>query len=1100
MKLNLIYGKSGSGKSNYIYEDIRKNMDEKNIYLIVPEQSNLSAEVKLLNILNKECLVNIEVLTLKRMAFRIINEVKGNYNTLTEVGKNLIIYNSLITNKNNLKFLNKNEKNIDIVSRTITEFKKHNITLENIEQAQIQDEYTNLKLNDIKILYKEYQNKIENKCLDENDDLTLLSQCLEETEIFKDSLIYFDEFSGFTPQEFEIFKKLLLRTKQVTIGICTDNLEIKNKENDIFYFNKKFSNKILDYALENNIEIEKILINENNKFKTSEMNLIEEYFRGIKNNTFRGNSDNIEIFLADNPYAELEYVAKKILGFAKNGYRYNKIGIITGNLDEYAINAKMIFEKYNIPIYLDYKKELSENILIKYILSILEIFSNNWSIETVINYLKIDLLDIQENDIFCFENYCKKWGITNKKFFQKFEYETANVLQDSLEDFRLKILTPLKNLKEEMTKSRTVESITNCLYKFLIDNLILDNLNKKIENINKIEITNEYNTSYKLLMDLFDEMINLFGNEKITFEKYKEMLKVGLNSNELGTIPATQDQVILGEINRAKFDDIDICFIIGTNDGQIPINIVSEGYFNDQDRQVLLLGGIEMAKDSMDSLYEDEFNIYKTLTIPKEKLILTYSSSDLLGGTLRPSTVIKKIKKIFPDIIEKSNIVNRDYVITNKKCTIEVAIEKYIEFLEGKEIEDEWKKIIKYYQVKETDEFNRRISGINFNNLPQKINISNIEKLYKKELNASVSKLEEYRKCPFSYHIKYGLNLKEPKEFKIQTIDTGNFMHEVIDEFFKKIEEKNINIHQIEEIQIKEIVYQIIEELLKLSRYYIFTSNPKFRSLTKRLKKVVIESMNYIVYTIRNSKFEVLGHEVEFGKNKKYPAIIIDNEDGTKTNLSGKIDRIDIGKIGNKETIRIIDYKSSIKNIDLNRTINGLQIQLITYIGAMSKNKNAIPAGVLYMNLIENVVKSNKNKTDEEIKAEIKKNFRMQGLVVADIDIIKMMDSSLETGASDIVPITLKNDGSISQRGSGVINKEEFETLQKQVNKIIKQISKEILKGNIDIKPYKYNKTTGCDYCKYKTICMFDTSFNENEYNYIKQETKEEILEKLKSK
>ena len=84
---------------------------------------------------------------------------------------------------------------------------------------------------------------------------------------------------------------------------------------------------------------------------------------------------------------------------------------------------------------------------------------------------------------------------------------------------------------------------------------------------------------------------------------------------------------------------------------------------------------------------------------------------------------------------------------------------------------------------------------------------------------------------------------------------------------------------------------------------------------------------------------------------------------------------------------------------------------------------------------------------------------------------------------------------------NGKIEKEEeFEDLQKQVNKIIKQISKEILKGNIDIKPYKYNKTTGCDYCKYKTICMFDTSFNKNEYNYIKQETKEEILEKLKSK
>ena len=46
-------------------------------------------------------------------------------------------------------------------------------------------------------------------------------------------------------------------------------------------------------------------------------------------------------------------------------------------------------------------------------------------------------------------------------------------------------------------------------------------------------------------------------------------------------------------------------------------------------------------------------------------------------------------------------------------------------------------------------------------------------------------------------------------------------------------------------------------------------------------------------------------------------------------------------------------------------------------------------------------------------------------------------------------------------------------------------ISKEILKGKIDIKPYNYNKKTGCDYCNYKTICMFNTNIKGNEYNYI---------------
>lgn len=162
-------------------------------------------------------------------------------------------------------------------------------------------------------------------------------------------------------------------------------------------------------------------------------------------------------------------------------------------------------------------------------------------------------------------------------------------MQDNLENLRIKILTPLQNLKDEISQNRTVKYITNCIYNFLIENSIIENLNSSLKSINEIEITNEYNTSYKLLMELFDEIVTLFGEEKINFEKYKELLKIGLNSEELGTIPATLDQVIMGQINRAKFDDIKICFIIGANDGQIPMNITTEGYFNDKDRELLSL-------------------------------------------------------------------------------------------------------------------------------------------------------------------------------------------------------------------------------------------------------------------------------------------------------------------------------------------------------------------------------------------------------------------------------------------------------------------------------------------------------------------------------
>ena len=212
----------------------------------------------------------------------------------------------------------------------------------------------------------------------------------------------------------------------------------------------------------------------------------------------------------------------------------------------------------------------------------------------------------------------------------------------------------------------------------------------------------------------------------------------------------------------------------------------------------------------------------------------------------------------------------------------------------------------------------------------------------------------------------------------------------------------------------------------------------------------------------------------------------------------GKIDRIDIAKGSKGKFLRIIDYKSSVKDIDLNDVVYGLQLQLLTYLDAVSKKEELDPAGVLYFNLIEPIIKADKKKTEEELEDEIKKRFKMKGLVLADVKVIKMMDKSLEKGYSNLVPVYIGKDEEISERSSSVASKEQFEMLQKYIIKTIKNISKEILSGKIDIKPYYKNKKTPCEYCEYKGICQFDKNKFGNEYNYIRKIKKEEIWEKIK--
>jgi len=68
----------------------------------------------------------------------------------------------------------------------------------------------------------------------------------------------------------------------------------------------------------------------------------------------------------------MEYVAQNIHNLVKKcGYSYNEIGIIVEEVEKYSEDAKAICNKYEIPLFIDEKKDLNQNIFIKFIISML---------------------------------------------------------------------------------------------------------------------------------------------------------------------------------------------------------------------------------------------------------------------------------------------------------------------------------------------------------------------------------------------------------------------------------------------------------------------------------------------------------------------------------------------------------------------------------------------------------------------------------------------------------------------------------------------------------------------------------------------------------
>ena len=1113
MSLRIIYGRAGTGKSEYCYREIAEKIKSDNqILIITPEQFSFTAEKKLMEAIDTNAVFNAEVVTLSRMAYRVINEIGGRTETnLSKCGKAMLIYSILNNNKKELKLIGKNDENVDMLDTAITEFKKHGISIEQLKQEidKQEDIYLKNKLTDLSLVYEGFENQLSGKYIDETDLLTILAENIENTDMFNNQYIYIDEFAGFTKQEYQIIEKLILVANQVTVTICIDELHIpKNPNTDIFYSNENTVNKLFEIAQNCGTKVEEIKLENKYRFKSNELKHLEENLYENRPHKYTNSVENIKLFLAKNQYSEIEEVAKNILKLVRdNGYRYKDISIITKNISNYSSLARAIFDKYDIPIFIDENRDLNQNIIIQYILSVLEIFTKNWSYESVFNYIKTGFSNIEEDEIFKLEKYCLKWGIKQNKWKKEFTYgkyeEKDKTEIERLERIRKDIVNPLMKLKSDIDNDKTAEGISKSIYKFLVEENIAEKINKKIEELEKVgqvDLVKEYQSSLQTILDILDEIVLVFSDDKMTIDKYAQILKVGFKNSNLTKIPVTQDQVIMGDVDRSRSHKVKAIFIIGLNDGEFPSVHKDEGFLNDLDRETLKQDGIELAKGTIENLYEDNFNIYKAFSTAEEKLYLLYSSSDVQGKALRPSMLINKIKKIYPMLQEESDVIETKAEVLNKKTTYDELIIQLSKLKEQDEIDKVWYYVYDYYK-KDTEwntKLEQNLKGLNYTNIPEKIEQTNIDKLYGNTLVTSISKLERYRSCPFSYYLQYGLKIKPEEELKIQTLNTGTFIHEIIDEFFEAVREAEIKLAEITDEQLAEIINKIIDEKLKQSQNYIFTSTAKYRALVVRLKKIIQKALKYIIGTLVQSRFEVLGTEVEFGEKGKYKPIRLTLEDGKRIEIIGKIDRIDTAQSEDGRYLRIIDYKSSAKNIDLNEVYAGLQIQLLTYLDAACKEEDLMPAGVLYFSMLEQMIKADKRMEQEEIEEKIRANFKMKGLILADVNVVKLHDKKLEKGSSALVPAYIDKEGNLSEKKTSGVTAEQFEELQKYMYIVIKQISREILGGNIDLKPYYKDKKTPCKYCDYKSVCGFNMGGCENNYNYIDKKSKEEILAKIK--
>ncbi|MDM0461535.1 helicase-exonuclease AddAB subunit AddB [Clostridium perfringens] len=1150
MGLKIIYGRAGTGKSTFCINQIKKkinNSPTNKLILLVPEQFTFQTENKVLSAIGERYVLNAEVLSFKRLAHNVFNECGGATRTIMgDAGKSMLIFKVLEDLGDNMtvfKNASRQKGFIDIASKTITEFKKYNVNNEVLDLTinEIEDENLKMKMEELKDVFNEFNSRLHEGYVDEEDQLLLLNEKLDGCSLYDGAEIWIDEFSSFTPNQLSVIGKLLKRAKSVNITLSIDEVNLPKGESDLFVATKNTEKRLMNLIQEEGIAFNGYIdLNEDIPYRfkeNKELAHIERQLYAYPFKQYRGKNNSLRLYRANNNYDEIEFVAKDILRLVREKqYRFKDISVICRDVDNYEKVVSAIFTEYEIPYYIDKKIDIASNPLIVFINSAVDIISKNWTYESMFKYLKTGLIKefrgVEGAELIDeLENYVLAYGIKGKKWMEEWVNYSSSILKEEeiseenkqrlerLNDIRETIVNPLDEFNKECKGKKTLKEFATILYEFLDSKLdVMDTIDKYVDYFKENDMAieaKEYSEVRDIFIDVLEQAVDVLGNEVMDLNEFMKVLNIGLSQYEMGLIPVALDQVNIGDITRIKSRGTKALYIIGVNDGVLPSASKEEGILSDNDREILLEKGISLASDTRTKIFEEQFLVYTAFTIAEEYLVVTYPLADFEGKSQRPSIIVHRLKKILPNVKEESEgfkLVDDKYEKISAKIPtlneLMIAIRKNYD---GAEIEDYWKYVYDWYlrepKWKERIEYVRK--GLEYTNLENNISKEKAKKLYednKNKISLSVSRLERYAQCPFAYYIQYGLKAKDRKIYEFTAPDLGSFMHEILDEFTNEIKEKDLKWSDLSKENCRNIINSLVDNQVKNNKSSILNSSKRYSYFTDRFKRILTKSVMVISEQMKRSDFEIYKNELAFGFSKDVNSIKLDIPSGESFYLNGRIDRVDKLNLDGETYLRIIDYKTGSKKFDLNKFYNGLQMQLLVYLDALINNSEnivenqAMPGAILYFRIDDPILKSKGDLTEEEIKSEVLKELKLEGLLLDDVKVVKAMDNTLEPGThSLIIPANMKKAGDLG-KNKALITMEQFELLRKYVNEKMVEICQNMIEGKIDIEPCKENKNIVCDYCNYSHICQFDSSLEDNRYKVIPKKKDEDIWKSINEK
>ena len=1114
-------GRAGSGKTRDILQEIAVQCEKTGgrQILLVPELNSHQTERRLAAATGNCGARTAEVLTFSRLADRVFAEVGGlAQQVLTPAGQLLTLQEAARRVQGGLSAWSGLADKPELLRealRLVDECKTCAVLPEQLFAAAEEsgEQALSAKLSDLAQLLTAYDRLCEQSLPDPRDRLTLLRDRLGESRLLDGTAVYLDGFLSFTPQELAVVDAMLGAGVSLAAAVTCDMAYP-----EIFVTGCKTVKTLSRMAKRHGQPVEQIELGCSKVARPTGLAAVEAESLLPLRTAHPEAKDGVRLYAASSPFDECEHAAAYIRRKVREqGARYRDFIVAARDIEPYSAFLAMAMARYDVPVFLAEKPDLLSRPPMALVTGALAAADSYFRYDDLFGCLKTGLTHLTRDEVDRLENYVLTWNIRGGAWERDWTEHpdgyglpvdaAARTQLDALNALRARAIAPFSALREQLRGERSAGDCVRALYDFLLAVDAPQRMAARAaahEAAGRLQLADEYRQLWEILVCAMEQFAWVCGETPLTAERFAQLFRLVLGEYDVGSIPVSLDRVTCGSIDRACGENAKYVILLGVNDGQIPKAPASTSLLSDLDRDKLDALGVELKAAGAERLLMEQETLYRALACPTEELLLSWHLTDAAGGETRPSYFVGVVRALLPavglDTYQTETV--RDRLQAERP-----AVETACAYLSG----DRTAAVRAAYAYYQQDARVQNAAAQRRGRGPL-TSPHTIDGLYGRELNLTASRVDTFYSCRFAFFMQYGLKAKPRRQARFDALETGTFLHYVLEHALAALSEREGGAAAAEDAAVKRVCRAVVRQYVQEELGGLENKTARFRYLFGRLTRTAEQILDNVLEELRCSDFASIDYEVDFSRSGDLPPVSCE-EEGVSVSLSGKVDRVD-GYIRNGRLyLRVMDYKSGKKSFSLSDIWYGLNMQLIIYLYALQREGLAryrqrltaelneiVPAGVLYVPVREELPDAPRDIDEDALRAMRDKALRRSGLLSDDMELLEAMEHGLD-GDGRFIPVTIKvkkgeEEPSLTAK-SAVADLAGFGRLARYTHQKLLEMGRELRAGSVTADPCKKDKTTSyCDWCSFRAACRFDETAGDRA-RYLKRLTDAEFWEQM---